>query len=143
MSADTLHTHHSITIVHHTWTGAGRQWAIDRPTVCIATVHHFEQLAAILACRSHSSVAEHAHAAAYQKLQPLLKVLHSVAVQTSNIPATQGYTVSLRRLEYALNVCGGPIRSFLATNSAGTHSPTNVTFMLRTANSSGHGVPSC
>ena len=92
-------------------------------------VEHFEKLATILARHGHQSLSQITHAAAEHKLQPLLKALQYVTFQTSNIPLTQGYKVSLRQLGYALNVYDGPLSIFLTTNFADTYSPITVTLM--------------
>ena len=106
--ADTLRKQHILTTTQHMWKGAGRQWAIDIQTIRNAKVEHFEQLATILARHGHQGFAQLMHTAAEHKLQPLLKALQYVTFQTSNIPLTQGYKVSLRQLGYGLNVYDGP-----------------------------------
>ena len=133
--ADTLRKQHILTTTQHMWKGAGRQWAIDIQTIRNAKVERFEQLATILARHGHQGFAQLMHTAAEHKLQPLLKALQYVTFQTSNIPLTQGYKVSLRQLGYGLNVYDGPLSIFLTTNFADTYSPITVTLM------SGAGEP--
>ena len=102
----------------HMWHGAAPKWQIAIQAICDANVEHFEQLAVILARHGQQSMTEMMRATAEHKLLPLFKTLQYVTFQTANIPLTQGYTMSLRQLGFALNVYDGPLTVFLTTNFA-------------------------